>query len=132
MRTILSIDIGTHNVHMVEGFGQKDRVTVTKFRTFAVPTESRKGEMITDVPLFAEALKEQIRAGGFQSKEVVITINAIQAVVRDIDLPDSKPKELEGMVATEMRSTFHVPEDDIIQFKELYALKTAGGEKLKR
>lgn len=132
MRTILSIDIGTHNVHMVEGYGQKDRVTVTKFRTFAIPAESRKGEMITDIPLFAETLKEQIRAGGFQSKEVVITINAIQAVVRDIDLPDSKPRELAGMVGAEMRSTFHVPEDDVIQFKELYALKTAGGEKLKR
>lgn len=132
MRTILSIDIGSQNVHMVEGYGQKDQVTVTKFRTFAIPEESRKGEAITDIPLFAETLKEQIRAGGFQSKEAVITINAVQAVVRDIDLPESKPRELEGMVAAEMRSTFHVPEDDIIQFKELFPLKSAGGERLKR
>ena len=117
---------------MVEGYGQKDRVTVNKFRTFAIPAESRKGETITDIPLFAETLKEQIRAGGFQSKDVVITINALQAVVRDIDLPEGKPKELEGMIAAEMRNTFHVPEDDIIQFKELYTLKTAGGEKLRR
>lgn len=132
MRTVLSIDIGSHNLHMVEGAGANGQVTVAKARTIAMPAECRKNEIIKDPSLLAETLREGIRAGGFTAREAVVTINAAHAVVKDIDLPLAKPKELEGMVRQEMHNAYHVPEDDVIQFKEIGQLKSPDGTALKR
>ena len=132
MRKIVSIDIGSRNMHIVEGYFQKEEVTVTKAYTAVVPEECRKNEEVTDVPLLVGSLRGALQAGAFRSKEAIVTINATQAVVRDVDLPPGKPKELDGMIQQEMRHTFNVPEEDVIQYKLLNQLKGPEGETLNR
>lgn len=132
MRTTVSVDIGSRNMHIVEGYFQKEEVTVTKAHTVLIPQECQKNEAISNIPLLAHTLSETLKTAGFKAKDAIVTINATQAVVRDLDLPMGKPKELDGMVKQEMMNTFNVPEDDFIQYKLLSQIKGTKGETLNR
>lgn len=132
MRTLVSIDIGNCNIHIVEGTVQNGHVSVSKARTFAMPADCRKNEIIKEPGLLADTIRQGMQAAGIHTKEAVVTTNAIHAVVKDIDLPAAKAKEIEGMVKHEMTNTYNVPEGDAIQFKEIASLKSPEGETLKR
>jgi type IV pilus assembly protein PilM len=132
LKSTLSIDIGSKNLHIVEGAYSKGKINVNQMQCFEVPKGCLNGEQVENPELLAETIKEAIRKANFSFSEVIFTINACNAVVRDIDLPSAKPKETENMIKSELIQTFNILPDDIIQFKEIEKVEGANGEKLNR
>lgn len=132
MNTLLSIDFGSRNMHLAEGTSNKGRLTVRKCSTFPMPDGCMKGETVVNPQVLAEAVRNAIRAGGFHAKEVTVTMNAGFAMVRDIDLPIAKPKELESMIRNEMVQYFHVSSNDILQYKVIEQTRSSDGEAMTR
>ena len=132
MSSILSIDIGSHNIHMVEGSFNKGIVNVSKMETFATPVSAFNGETVIDEALLTETIINSINTFKSTSKEVILTINATNAVVRDIDLPIGKPKELDQMIKNELYQTYHVLPTDIIQYKMIDRIEGTNGQILNR
>lgn len=131
MKTRVSIDIGSRNIHIVEGGFQKGQLSLRRSQSFELPENSIADETIKDPDLLANALSNALKTGKFHNGDAVLTINASHAVIRELDLPHSKPKELDSMIKNEMFQTFHIQKTDIIQYKEIGKIDS-DGDRLKR
>ena len=119
MSTKLSIDIGSKNMHIAEGDFQKDVLTVKGSQSFELPSGCVVSEIIEDGKLLSDSLGSFLRAGEFNAKEALLTINATHAVIRELDFPKAKQKELDSMIKNEMYQTFHILNTDVIQYKAI-------------
>jgi len=104
-------------LHLVEGSNVKGLLHIDKAIVFPVPDGCFSGETITNAGLLTEAVTEAFKLGGFGTREAVVTINASGAVIRDIDMPNAKPKELDEMIRNELVQTYHILPTDIVQYK---------------
>lgn len=127
MNRRLSIDIGSRNMHIVEGGFEKGKLTLRQSQSFEIPAGCITDESINDEQLLADAINNSIKAGRFHAKEAVLTVNASHAVIREMDFPKAKPNELESMIKNEMHQTFHIVKGDVIQYKEIG--KAAGSDR---
>lgn len=132
MSSLLSIDVGKKNIHMAEGSFLKNHVVVEKLGSIPIPEGAFQGESIINLDLLAQAVTSAVQTFRFGSKEAVITFDAYGAVIRDIDLPMAKPKEVAAMIRTEMIQTYHVNPEDIIQFKNIGKFTSENGTILNR
>lgn len=117
MNSILSIDVGHGNLHIVEGNYSKGTVFVDRAVTFKIPERCFNGDMIENKELFIATLSEAIQNSEFVSREALLTFNAFDAIVREISLPNAKLKEITSMIKNELMQTYHAEATDIIQYK---------------
>ena len=132
MNSLLSIDLGSQNLHIVEGSFQKNVLKVLRMGSFPVPEDCMKGDVILDVDEVANTLINGIKSFGSKSKEVAVTINAISSLIRDVELPLAKPKELEGMIRNELMQSYHVTDNHEIQYKLIESVKAPDGAAMNR
>ena len=132
MSTKISIDIGSKNIHIAEGDFQKGLLTVQGSQSFELPSSCVSAETIEDSQLLADTIKSSLKAGQFSAKDAIITTNATHAIIRELDFPKAKPKELDQMIKTELYQTFHVLNTDIIQYKEIAKVESSDGDMLDR
>ena len=132
MSTKISIDIGSRNIHIAEGDYQKGVLTVRGSQSFEIPPGCIAAEAIEDSQLLADTIKSSLKAGQFNAKDAILTVNATHAIIRELDFPKSKPKELDQMIKTELYQTFHVLNTDIIQYKEIAKVESSDGDILER
>jgi type IV pilus assembly protein PilM len=130
--SLLSIDIGSNNIHIVEGSYSKGIISIELLNSFRIPKGIFNGEIIVNQDILSDALSDAIKATGSNAKEVALTINAIGAGVRDIDLPNSKPKELDQMIRNELFQTYHTLPSELIQYKLIEKITSDNGESLNR
>jgi len=119
LRSILSIDVGKENIHIVEGSFLKDDLLIEKAASFKVPAGCFSGETISNPDRLSEYLMNAINNFGFSSKEAIITFDAYGAIIRDIALPNAKPNETTKMIHTEMIQTYHIPPTNVVQYKNI-------------
>lgn len=132
MKTRISIDIGSRNIHIAEGGFQKGQLSLRRSQSFEIPEGCISEESVKDAQLLADTMANSLKAGKFRSKEAVLTVNAGNAIIRELDFPQAKPRELDSMIRNEMQQTFHVIKSDIIQYKEIGKIVDHDGSKLKR
>lgn len=130
MGSRLSIDFGKTNLHVVEGSFVKGILQIDKAASFKVEEGAFNGETINHPDLLSENIKNSIRQAGFTSGEASITLDAYGAVVREIALPNAKPKEIAEMIRTEMIQTYHTLPTDVVQFKSVEMLSGESGGQL--
>ena len=132
MDSLLSIEIGTANFHIAEGLSNKGSILVGNAMTFPIPENCISAEVITNLPVLTEALSEALRVFRPKSKNTVLTFNATNAIVRDIDLPSAKAKELNEMIRSELVQVYHVLPSDVIQYKEIGSFSTDESARMKK
>ena len=132
MKAILSIDIGSKNLHFAEGSYNKGGLVVQKAQTYPIPEGCMKDEFVENPTRLAETIRDCIKLGGFQAKEVILTLNSCNAIVRDMDLPTAKPKDLDKMIRTELKQTFNIITTDVIQYKLIEKVNSESGLPLNR
>jgi type IV pilus assembly protein PilM len=115
--SLLSIDIGKKNLHIVEGKFKKNNVMVGRMASFQIPKGVFQGEAIFSPKLLTETISKAARS--FSSKSAVITIDAFGTIVRDVDLPSGKPREIAEIIKNEMIQAFHIDSGDVIQYKKI-------------
>lgn len=130
MGSLLSIDIGKKNIHIVEGSFQKGNLQIDKVASFKVSDGTFNGETVNNKGLLSENISNSIQNAGFDTKEAIVTFDAYGAVIRDIVLPIAKPKEIAEMIKTEMIETYHILPTDVIQFKSIEKEKNEPGNQL--
>jgi len=130
LSTLLSVNIDNKNIYMAEGGFDKGNLTIGKTQSFEMPSGSIKNEAVLDEILFADAMNRMVLEGGFSSKNVVLSVSSKQALIKELNLPAAKPKEIEGMIKSELYQTFNVSKTDIIQYKPIAETQNENGEKL--
>lgn len=129
---MLSIDVGKKNIHIAEGSFVKNNVMLDRVASIDVPIDIFQGENIDNPDLLVRTISDAIQTFKFTSKEAIITFDAYGAVIRDIDLPVAKPKEVTAMIKNEMIQTYHVEPEDIIQYKSIEKVASENGTTLDR
>ena len=116
-KTMLSIDIGNEKIKITEGNQINDRIFLKNIGSLSVPEYSIDHENIKNAEVISDDIKSYLHTNNFSAKNVVATINATDALISDIDLPKSNPKDLHAMIKNEMIHSYHIDETDVIQYK---------------
>jgi len=132
LSSVLSIDLGSQNLHIAERSFQKNILKINSTGVFPLPDGCVKGDTILNIDEIADTLINAIKTLGVKSKDVSITINAIGALTRDVELPMAKPKELEGMVKSELMQSYNLIDNHEIQYKSIRNIQTQDGAAMTR
>ncbi len=82
MKTRISIDIGSRNIHIAEGGFQKGQLSLRRSQSFEIPEGCISEESVKDAQLLADTMANSLKAGKFRSKEAVLTVNAGNAIIK--------------------------------------------------
>lgn len=118
-KTMLSIDIGNEKIKITEGSQVNDRIFLKNVGSLDVPEYCLDHENIKNAEMISDDIKSYLHTNNFSAKNVIVTINAIDALISDIDLPKSNPKDLYAMIKNEMIHSYHIDETDVIQYKQI-------------
>jgi type IV pilus assembly protein PilM len=113
----LVIDIGSRNIHIIECryFGSK--IEILKASITTTPQNCITDGNIDDRLTLKEAIRKVLVDGGFKSKKVIFTAQSTSYITRDLILPYTDGKELEGMVKYEMEQYLPTSSSDyVIQY----------------
>ena len=132
MKPRLSIDIGSRNLHMVYGQYSKDKLVVSKTGSYLIPPEAPRTGKEASTEAIEEVISDAMREMGIQTRDCILTINSETAAIKDIELPISRPKEIERMIEYEMIQNYQTAEDDIIQYKFTGQVVNDNGDPMNR
>lgn len=124
---MLSIDVGKKNIHIAEGSFVKNNVVLDKAASVTTPTGIFQGESIGNTDLLVRTILDALQNLKITSKDAIITIDAYGAIIRDIDLPAGKPKEITAMIKNEMVQTYNAEPEEIIQYKSIGKVNSENG-----
>ena len=120
MKKIISIDIGSKNLHVAEGSYDKGNLIINKADSYGVPEGSITKGKITNHTELGDAILYALKLCNYYDKNVAITVNAAEnAIIKELEFPKAKPKELESMIHNEMTQVHNILTTDIIQYKEI-------------
>ena len=104
----VSIDIGSKNLHIVEGAYKGNMVEIEKMVDFPTPTNSYIEGRIEDKAALKEAIRASLSQHKINSKEVILSIKGPSIISRELSLPEIKEEQLKSMVRYEMEQ--YLPE----------------------
>lgn len=87
MARLVSIDIGTKSIKIVEGVSDKKNLTVKRAVTISTPIDSIQEGYIKDFESVRNVLKQTLTANGIRSKNAVFNINTSSLITRTVELP---------------------------------------------
>ncbi len=99
---LVSIDLGSKNIHLVSGRQKGDLLEVDTALTVPTPNGAIKDGRIDDIHSLKSVLKDVFAKNKIKNKRVVLTIQSTTIITRDILLPTIKPEELKTMVTYEI------------------------------
>ncbi len=117
MASILALDVGKSSIKMAEGSYSKKGLNIVKTAIVPSPEGIVERGYIADEETVRDSIRAAMDRYFFKAREVTLTFNAPGAVIREVSLPRSKPKELDLMIKNEMLHTYHLSEDNIFQYK---------------
>ena len=130
--SLLSIDIGSTAMHIAEGDSGKGGVHILRSAVVPVPAGCVADGSVRDGNVLSQVLADALIKNKFRSRSAVVTTDAVDAVVRDIELPRAKPRELEGMIRGELLQTYHISASNVLQYRAVEEVPTDGGAALTR
>lgn len=101
-RNLVSIDLGSQNIHMVCGNTSKGSIEVRNAVLKPMPEGIFKDGKIEDFKTLKEAIKNILTENKIKDKNSVLTIQSTSVITRDITLPTVKHEELDNMVKYEI------------------------------
>ncbi|MDD3832561.1 MAG: pilus assembly protein PilM [Oscillospiraceae bacterium] len=99
---MLSIDIGSKQVCVVQGSYRKDNVTIDSSAVTEYDNEVVENGVIKDRPALSFAINEIVKSNRMSSKNAVVTINSSDIIAREFVLPNVKLQNLGLIVKNEM------------------------------
>ncbi|MBV1757005.1 MAG: type IV pilus assembly protein PilM [Dethiosulfatibacter sp.] len=87
MAKLVSIDIGSKSIKIVEGISDKKNLTVKKAVKISTPIDSIQEGYIKDFESVRNVLKQTLTSNGIKTKNAVFNINTTSLITRTVELP---------------------------------------------
>lgn len=100
--SVISIDIGSKNIHLVEGSYQKGFVEIEKAVSVPAPPNSVVDGRIENIPSMKQFVRSVLAQNKLKSKQAFLTVHGMSIVIREITLPAVNPLNLMSAVRFEM------------------------------
>jgi len=113
---MLSIDVGSKKVCIVEGSYSGGRVNITSFSEIEYTSEAVVNGEIKDKPALGFLINEIIKTRHMKSRQAIVTINSTDIISREFKLPNIKLPKLKLLVTNEMLRIIGSDVEFIIDF----------------
>lgn len=130
-KPMLSIDIGSQNIKIVEGKYAAGKVSISKAVTVPTPPETFYNGEIIDRARVELAINETLKKESIRAKNVAFTLESTEAISREIVLPWAKPQELGQIIRFEAEQYLPIEmEKYILQYKIMSEFEEEGTKKV--
>lgn len=131
-KIVLSIDLGTNFIKLVEGKFQKNKLSLNKVIQIPTPEGCIADGKILNLQGVVDVLDFLIKENSIKAKDVIFTTNSSSIINRDILIPLVQEDEMETVIRYEIQQYLPINLDDyIIQFIILDEIVDDAGVKLK-
>ena len=131
-KLVLSIELGTNTIKLVEGKFQKGKLHIYKAFQAPTPEGAVSDGKILNKQLVIDTLRFLINQNNIKAKDVIFTTNSSSIVNRDIIIPKVKLDEMGTVIRYEMQQYLPINLDEyILQFIILDEITDDKNEKLK-
>jgi type IV pilus assembly protein PilM len=112
---ILSIDMGSHNLHLIEGRAKDRNVEIVRSAVQPMALGTLADGVVKDHAGIELAIKSALAKSTFRSTGTVITFNSTQLLVKELEIPVTGPKETTDMVRFEILQSSSGSKDLVVQ-----------------
>lgn len=131
-KSVLSIDLGSNSIKLVEGKFNKNKLSLNKLIQILTPEDSISDGRILNLQAIIDILDFSIKENNIKAKDVIFTTNSSSIINRDITIPIVEDDEMETVIRYEIQQYLPINLDDyIIQFVVLDEIVDDAGAKLK-
>jgi len=131
-KSVLSIDLGSNSIKLVEGKFNKNKLSLNKLIQIPTPEDSISDGRILNLQAIIDILDFTIRENNIKAKDVIFTNYSSSIINRDITIPIVEDDEMETVIRYEIQQYLPINLDDyIIQFVVLDEIVDDVGAKLK-
>lgn len=114
MQSILGIDIGSHNVKLIElAKDPKEGYTLLSAGSMPAPPKSQSSNVMIDQQALAHLLTQLVKDTGAKSREVNIALPESQVFTRVIEMPALSHQELSSAIRWEAEQYIPLPLDQV-------------------
>lgn len=131
-KSVLSIDLGSSSIKLVEGKFNKNKLSLNKLIQIPTPENCIADGRIINLQVIIDTLDFVIKENSIKAKDVIFTTNSSSIINRDITIPIVQEDEMETVIRYEIQQYLPINLDDyIIQFVVLDEIVDDVGAKLK-
>ena len=132
-RDVISFDIGSNTIKIVEGRYSKNKLQVYRMMDMPTPDGAVEDGRIINERELSEALKSFLKTNNVKIKEGTCTTNSSSIISREISIPvDIEADEMDTVIEYEVEQFLPIKLDDyIIQYTILDKVADTEGPKLK-
>lgn len=131
-KSVLSIDLGSNSIKLVEGKFNKNKLSLNKLIQIPTPEDSISDGRILNLQAIIDILDFSIKENNIKAKDAIFTTNSSSIINRDITIPIVEDDEMETVIRYEIQQYLPINLDDyIIQFVVLDEIVDDVGAKLK-
>lgn len=131
-RTTVGLDIGSSGVRAAELSYDLDGAVLEKFGQISLPDDAVVDGEVHDSAAVVAALKELWSATKISTKKVSLGIANQRVVVRNVDLPNMKMKDLKAALPYQVADLLPMPvEEAILDFHPVELINDAGDEMIR-
>ncbi len=131
-KDMLSIDIGTHTIKLVEGKVINDILSIKKAITVQTPEGSYFDGQVLNIDELQRLIKGTLVSNKIKVNNAIFTLESSTIVTRKINLPNVKETEMHEMIKFEIKETLPIDlEKYVVQYKFLEYFFEEGIQKCK-
>ncbi|HCM82686.1 MAG: Type IV pilus assembly protein PilM [Candidatus Gottesmanbacteria bacterium GW2011_GWA2_44_17] len=111
--SILGLDIGSHNVKLIELLKNSNGVTLLAAGSMPTPPKTLSSNLGVDQQALAHLIRELIKGTGARSTDVNISLPEAQVFTRVIEMPSLSTRELTSAIKWESEQYIPLPLDQV-------------------
>lgn len=117
-KKILALDMGSYKIKALVGREKNNRIIIDDYFTIPTPKGAYIDGRIMDKVLLHYAIDEALKKNGIKVKDVYLTINSSEIIVREVIIPKVEAEEVEKLLSFQIEDYIPVdPENFVVQFK---------------
>lgn len=112
----IAIDIGTRALHLVQGQASKSAISIKQAFIEPIPSGLMQDGIIREFGGLEMALKTMLAKHRIHDRNCIVTINGSQIYTRELDVPNSKSKVMDDIVAFEVQSSMSATKEVAVEY----------------
>lgn len=104
----LVLEIGSHTTKIVEYIIKNNSIEVTGGAVLNTPINSISEDRLTDTNTLANMLSQTLKSEKIKTKEFVVSIASKEIIIREMNVPNMRAKELKSFVQINSKDIFPV------------------------
>jgi len=104
----LVLEVGSHTIKLIEYVVKSDKIEVISGAVLNTPINSIENDRLVDINVLANMLKQTLNNEKIKTKELVVSVVSKEIIIREMNVPNMKEKDLKNFVRINSNDIFPV------------------------